>query len=191
MLIARWCQGPSHPHVVFARVSSDELGGHRNVALKPDVKILVGDCLESLRTLPEESVHCVVTSPPYWGLRDYGVDGQIGLEPTFDEFLDRLVAVFEEVRRVLRKDGTCWVNLGSSYASCETKPNQAHQHSNAQKCGSGYRRLQAMITQHPTPIGHFPRSVPVSDDGTTLALFVIGILCLLAGRRLRGISRTK
>ena len=67
------------------------------------VRILVGDCLDLLRTLPEESVHCVVTSPPYWGLRDYGVQGAIGLEPTFGEHLDALVRVFREVRRVLRK----------------------------------------------------------------------------------------
>lgn len=78
--------------------------------------ILLGDVLEQLRTLPDESVNCVVTSPPYWGLRDYGVDGQIGLEKTPAEYIARMVAVFEEVRRVLRKDGTCWVNLGDSYA---------------------------------------------------------------------------
>jgi DNA modification methylase len=75
-----------------------------------------GDALAVLRTMDAESVHCVVTSPPYWGLRDYGVDGQIGLEPTLAEFLAQLVAVFEEVRRVLRKDGTCWVNMGDAYA---------------------------------------------------------------------------
>ena len=75
-----------------------------------------GDCLEVLRTLPDESVQCCVTSPPYWGLRDYGCAGQIGLEETLDEFLGRLIAVFDEVRRVLRKDGTCWVNMGDSYA---------------------------------------------------------------------------
>ena len=79
--------------------------------------IHVGDALTLLRTLPEESVHCVVTSPPYWGLRDYGVDGQIGLEETFQEFLAKLVAVFTEVRRVLRKDGVCWVNMGDSYST--------------------------------------------------------------------------
>lgn len=78
--------------------------------------ILIGDVLEQLRTLPDESVNCVVTSPPYWGLRDYGVDGQIGLEKTPAEYIARMVAVFEEVRRVLRNDGTCWVNLGDSYA---------------------------------------------------------------------------
>ncbi|MBP2495240.1 DNA modification methylase [Methylobacterium sp. PvP062] len=80
------------------------------------VRILQGDCREVLRTLPDESVHCVVTSPPYFGLRDYGVNGQIGLEATPTAFVSELVAVFREVRRVLRKDGTLWLNLGDSYA---------------------------------------------------------------------------
>jgi len=81
------------------------------------VRILVGDVREQLRALPDESVHCVVTSPPYWGLRDYGVAGQIGLEATPAEFIDTMTAVFREVRRVLRADGTCWVNMGDSYAA--------------------------------------------------------------------------
>jgi site-specific DNA-methyltransferase (adenine-specific) len=75
-----------------------------------------GDCLKLLASMPERSVDCCVTSPPYFGLRDYGVDGQIGLEPTPDEFVAKLVAVFREVRRVLRDDGTLWLNLGDSYA---------------------------------------------------------------------------
>jgi DNA modification methylase len=78
--------------------------------------VLVGDALATLRTLPAESVNCCITSPPYWGLRDYGVDGQIGLEPTLPEFLARLVAVFDEVRRALRPDGTLWLNMGDAYA---------------------------------------------------------------------------
>jgi len=77
--------------------------------------IIQGDCIEGLRTLPDASVHCCVTSPPYWGLRDYGHDGQIGLEQTPEEYVARMVEVFREVRRVLRDDGTCWVNLGDSY----------------------------------------------------------------------------
>lgn len=81
------------------------------------VRILTGDCRDMLKTLPEQSVHCCVTSPPYFGLRDYGVDGQIGMEPTPDEFVAELVAVFREVRRVLRDDGTLWLNLGDSYAN--------------------------------------------------------------------------
>lgn len=81
------------------------------------VRIINADVLDGLRSLPDESVQCVVTSPPYWGLRDYGVEGQIGLEATPAEFVSRMVEVFREVRRVLRKDGTCWVNLGDSYAA--------------------------------------------------------------------------
>lgn len=79
-------------------------------------RILVGDCIEMMRTLPDKSVHTCVTSPPYFALRDYGVDGQIGLEASPREFIDRLVLVFREVHRVLRDDGTLWVNMGDSYA---------------------------------------------------------------------------
>jgi DNA modification methylase len=83
----------------------------------PNCRLLQGDCLDVLQTLPAGSVSCCVTSPPYYGLRDYGVDGQIGLEETPAAFVARLVAVFEGVRRVLRDDGTLWLNLGDSYAS--------------------------------------------------------------------------
>ncbi len=79
------------------------------------VTIKQGDCREVLRTLPAGSVQCCVTSPPYFGLRDYGVDGQIGLEPTPDAFIAAMVEVFREVRRVLADDGTLWLNLGDSY----------------------------------------------------------------------------
>lgn len=78
--------------------------------------ILEGDCRERLRDLPDDSVHCVVTSPPYWALRDYGVEQQIGLEDSVDAWVAEMVAVFDEVRRVLRPDGTLWLNLGDSYA---------------------------------------------------------------------------
>jgi len=78
-------------------------------------RIIAGDCIEGMRTLPDASVYCCVTSPPYWGLRDYGHEGQIGLESTPDAYVARMVEVFREVRRVLRDDGTCWVNLGDSY----------------------------------------------------------------------------
>lgn len=78
-------------------------------------QILLGDCLQSMKKLPDQSVNCCVTSPPYFGLRDYGVDGQIGLEDTHQEFIQKLVAVFREVRRVLRDDGTIWVNMGDSW----------------------------------------------------------------------------
>lgn len=79
--------------------------------------ILQGDALEVLSALRGCSVHCCVTSPPYWGLRDYGVSGQIGLEPTPQEYVSRMVDVLREVRRVLRDDGTLWLNLGDTYSS--------------------------------------------------------------------------
>ncbi len=79
------------------------------------VTIHIGDVLDGLAKIPDGAVHCCVTSPPYWGLRDYGVDGQIGLEKTPEEFIGRMVEVFREVRRVLREDGTLWLNLGDSY----------------------------------------------------------------------------
>lgn len=79
-------------------------------------KIIHGDCLEELKKMPDESVNCVVTSPPYWNLRDYGVAGQLGLEKTFQEYITKLCDIFDEVRRVLRKDGTCWVVMGDTYS---------------------------------------------------------------------------
>jgi len=87
-------------------------------------RIIIGDCRDVLPTLPDQSVHCCVTSPPYFGLRDYGVDGQIGLEPTPDDFVGEMVKVFREVRRVLREDGTLWLNLGDSYATGTTAGRQ-------------------------------------------------------------------
>ena len=89
-----------------------------------------GDVLDRLREMPDCSVQCCVTSPPYWGLRDYGVDGQIGLEASPDEHIARLVEVFREVRRVLRPDGVCWVNYGDAYAA-------------APNCGQGQGGIQA------------------------------------------------
>lgn len=79
--------------------------------------IINKDCLEGLREIPDNSISCCVTSPPYFGLRDYGVAGQIGAEQTPEEYIDKLVEVFREVRRVLRPDGTLWLNIGDSYAT--------------------------------------------------------------------------
>ena len=78
--------------------------------------IYTGDCLQVLKTLPDESVHCCVTSPPYYALRDYGTDGQIGREATPKEYVSRLTDVFAEVRRVLRSDGTMWLNISDTFA---------------------------------------------------------------------------
>ncbi len=85
-----------------------------------DVRLYLGDVLEVLRAMPAESVDTCVTSPPYWGLRDYGHDGQIGLEPNPEEYVARMVEVFAEVRRVLTPTGTLWLNLGDSYARGRT-----------------------------------------------------------------------
>ena len=81
------------------------------------MKIIQGDSLEVLKTLPDESIDCAITSPPYWALRDYGCEGQLGLEPTFQEYIEKLCNIFDEVKRVLKKEGTCWVNIGDTYAS--------------------------------------------------------------------------
>jgi DNA modification methylase len=89
-------------------------GGRRLLEIN---KIYQGNALKVLKTFPDESIHCCVTSPPYWGLRDYGVEGQIGLESSPEEYVTKMVEVFREVKRVLRKDGTLWLNLGDSYAS--------------------------------------------------------------------------
>ena len=89
-------------------------------------RILTGDCTTRLRDLEPQSVQCVVTSPPYFGLRDYGQDGQIGLEETPAAYIDRLVSVFREVWRVLRDDGTVWLNIGDSYNG--SAPNRTGQH---------------------------------------------------------------
>jgi DNA modification methylase len=88
-------------------------------------RIHTGDCHEVLATLPAASVQCCVTSPPYFGLRDYGCDGQMGLEASPDEFIAGMVAVFREVRRVLANDGTLWLNIGDSYAGARAGPQGA------------------------------------------------------------------
>jgi len=82
-----------------------------------DSTIFEGDSLNVLARLKQNTVQCVITSPPYWGLRDYGYDGQIGLEETLPQFINRLVAVFAEVKRVLRDDGVLWLNIGDGYTS--------------------------------------------------------------------------
>ena len=79
--------------------------------------IFYGDAINVLRRLDSESVQAVVTSPPYWGVRDYGITGQIGLEPTVEQYINSLVSVFSEVKRILKKDGTLWLNIGDTYTS--------------------------------------------------------------------------
>ena len=101
------------------------------------IEIIEGDCREVLKELPDQSVNCIVTSPPYFGLRDYGVENQMGLEPTPAEFVQALVGVMREARRVLRDDGTLWLNLGDSYAA-----NRSYQ-VNSTKGGPKHGRARA------------------------------------------------
>lgn len=115
-------------------------------------KIITGDCLQSLQGLPSESVHCCVTSPPYWGLRDYGISGQLGMEDSSEDYVHKMVLVFREVRRVLRDDGTLWLNLGDTYANNGTGGNGA-------TGGRDKSTLQSpMLPINTTPV---KRSVPV------------------------------
>lgn len=106
--------------------------------------ILIGHALDRLRELPENSVQCVATSPPYWGLRDYGVEGQLGLEKTPQEFVANMTAVFEEVRRVLKPDGTCWVNMGDTY-SPDGKQGGGGGCKNYTSVAGGYNRTKSNI----------------------------------------------
>ena len=85
--------------------------------LLDDSLIIESDAILALQKLPSESVQCIVTSPPYWGLRDYGIDGQIGLEQQLQQYINKLVAVFSEAKRVLKKDGILWINIGDGYTS--------------------------------------------------------------------------
>jgi DNA modification methylase len=96
----------------------------------PINKIIHGNCLDIIKTLPSESVNCIITSPPYWGLRDYGHDDQLGLEKTPEEYIQNLVAIFQEARRVLRDDGTLWLNIGDSYASGGSSADSIHKKRN-------------------------------------------------------------
>jgi DNA modification methylase len=100
-------------------------------------EVIVGDNRETLKALPSESVQTVVTSPPYWGLRDYGNDDQIGLEQTPDEFIEQLCLVFDEVWRVLKDDGTIWVNLGDSYVGGKGASGQGSPDYQAKRALSG------------------------------------------------------
>lgn len=113
-------------------------------------KIYQGDALAVLKTLPSESVHCVVTSPPYWALRDYGVEGQLGLEPTFQEYITKLCDIFDEVKRVLRNDGTLWVNIGDTYMGNSSYSAKGRQGFGNDKIGM-MNKKQWLDPKNPTP----------------------------------------
>lgn len=105
------------------------------------MSIFSGDAVQVLKTLVENSMHCCVTSPPYWGLRDYGVEGQLGLEKTPEEYVGKMVEVFREVRRVLRDDGTLWLSLGDSYAS---SAGTGHQGKHGDRCNRTHTQRQLL-----------------------------------------------
>lgn len=118
-------------------------------------QILIGDCQEVLESLPDGRVHCAITSPPYWTLRDYGLPGSdwpdgwhgcLGLEPTPDMFIDHLVSIFREVRRVLRYDGTLWLNLGDTYSQ-GTKWGGKSAHKNYTSVQGGYQTVRNLRTE--------------------------------------------
>ena len=106
-------------------------------------QIIQGDVLKVLEMLPSESIDCCITSPPYWNLRDYGIDGQLGLERTPEEYVAKMVEVFREVRRVLKKEGTCWLNLGDSYAT-------KHEQVGTGEGDMGHNSLPSVIHQRRT-----------------------------------------
>ena len=105
--------------------------------------IIPGDIRDVLQTIPDESFQSVITSPPYWGVRDYGVENQLGAEPVLDDYIDNLVAIFSEVRRVLKSNGTFWLNIGNTYTSGGRKYRQ----------GDSKNKGRAMSYRPPTPEG--------------------------------------
>ncbi len=129
------------------------------------VQILIGDCREVLRTLGDGSVHCVVTSPPYWGLRDYGVARQIGLERSPFDYIDELVSVFRAAHRVLRADGTLWLNIGDSYAGSGRGGNPTEETSGLQGRQASQRASMVKRTLGAHEIGATARDAAVTNVG--------------------------
>jgi len=115
---------------------------------EPAGQIYNGDVFDVLPLMESESVDCVVTSPPYWGLRDYGVEGQIGLEKTPEEYVEKIVQIFREVRRILKKDGALWLNLGDSYVSAKSRK------SSIEQTISGKYRGETINGNRPDQKGH-------------------------------------
>lgn len=146
--------------------------------------ILIGDCRALLATLPDESVHCCVTSPPYFGLRDYGVEGQLGLEATPAAFIDVMVEVFRQVRRVLRSDGTLWLNIGDSYASSAGGYSETASRGTSSSPRIGKGTMEAVVKGHlrSPPSGLKPKdligvpwrlALALQDDGWYLRQDII------------------
>lgn len=121
------------------------------------IECVIGDCREVLKTLPDNSINCCVTSPPYFGLRDYGHENQIGLERTPDDYVNELVKVFGEVRRVLLDDGTVWLNIGDSYASSTKAGNKVF--GNAEFNINRPSRVETKTPEKQIPTGLKPKDL--------------------------------
>ena len=132
----------------------------------PIDKILQGDVREQLKMLPDNSVDCVITSPPYWGLRDYGVAGQLGLEATPTDYVDCLVSVFREVRRVMRPEATLWLNLGDSYAGSGRGRNSdgAHSHKASDKQASNRGSIDGRLLRPAAVRNHGLHTNAINND---------------------------
>ena len=126
--------------------------------LLPDT-ILCGDSLKILKGLPDSSVHCCVTSPPYYGLRDYGMDGQIGQENTPEQYISRLAEVFCQVRRILRADGTLWLNIADSYAGSGKGRDADGSHRQGGKQGTNRGTIAGVLHKAQLPSGCKPKDL--------------------------------
>ncbi len=137
--------------------------------------ILTGHVLDRLREIPDASVNCVVTSPPYWGLRDYGCTGQIGLEPSPEEYVSKMVEIFREVRRVLRKDGTCWINLGDTYSASGAAGNRDGKQGTNQGSHDKPNRRAGIIGRKKKTLCAIPwrLAIALDDDGWYLRSDII------------------
>jgi site-specific DNA-methyltransferase (adenine-specific) len=135
---------PTSPHYAAATHNPDVQPSRLTQSV-----LFEGNALAVLQTLPSDSVRCAITSPPYWGLRDYGIHGQIGLEPSLAQFLEQLTQVFSELRRVLTPDGTLWLNIGDGY----TSGNRGYRASDKKN------PARAMTTRPPTPDGLKPKDL--------------------------------
>jgi DNA modification methylase len=114
-------------------------------------KIFNEPCLETLSRMPDKSIDCVITSPPYWQLRDYGYDGQWGLEPTFQEYLEHLWEMMDDIYRVLKDEGTCWINLGDTYNNAQnSNRNGLNSSLGGNVRGGGEYKLPKKITKEPS-----------------------------------------
>lgn len=123
------------------------------------MQIITGDVLEVIKELPDCCCSTCVTSPPYYGLRDYGADGQIGLEETPDQYIERLVAIFREVRRVLKDDGTLRINIGDSYAGSGKGRNADGTHRNKTPDKESHGQKSGKISKAPTCEGYKPKDL--------------------------------